>query len=89
MKKYLPFGLRLIFTAGLLVGGYKLAQTALMTSDVESYLQSSVTHGTPDPNNSYAWMIDLFADTAAPLSRGWVIKSGTGNGLPSGQFDAY
>jgi len=55
---------------------YKGASAVQVIDEVKTFLQDSTTQGTPDPNNSFVWPIDLFAENVSPTSNGWQIVSG-------------
>ncbi len=57
--------------AALLVFTFGSAPAVQVIPEVKTFLEDSTTQGTPDPNNSFVWPIDLFAENISPASNGW------------------
>lgn len=74
MKKFLFLGLVLLIVIPQSVSAVQ------KIAEVKTFLEDSATQGTPDPNNSFVWPIDLFAENIPfPTSNGWEIVSGSGS----------
>lgn len=74
MKKVLFLGL------ALLVVIPQTASAVQTIDEVKTFLQNSAMQGTPDPNNSFVWPIDLFAENISdPATNGWEVVSGSGS----------
>src|SRR3972149_8099991 len=52
------------------------AQAGQVLNENQTVLEDPATQGTPDPNNSVAWPIDLFAENINPLQNGWDTTGG-------------
>ena len=82
MKRFENFRGRILGLAGLVAFFFTSALGVQVIDEVKTALQDPAMQGTPDPNNSFVWPIDLFAENIDPLSNGWQVTGG-------GSFNRY